>query len=246
MLLLENWNRTRVDASAGCPAPLAWLPAGEAASGVLLLPCRRRQCPACGVSYRRYVQARLFSGLQGSEAVRYVVVTRPGGAWSASDLAAFNADSPRRLKAFLRAVRGRYGAPAYFWTAELQRRGAVHFNVLLRGGLFMPHRELVGHAEAAGFGPRVSVNLARPEGAVGVSYDGLGASGAYITKAVNYVTKGAPEWMSRRNLYGFSRDWAPAFRSRADGEAPRSARTAGAMYLSEAEAFGAAARSAGG
>jgi len=208
LLLLENWNREARDASLGCPFPLAHV----SADGVpVRLPCKRRLCPVCGVRYRAFVQARMFKGLEGGERVSLLVVTRPGGDWTAEDLASYNADSPRRLKALLRSLRRAYPGLSYFWTAELQRNGSVHFNVLLRSLPFVRLDAMRPFVVDAGFGPGFSLNLLRRAGVVGVSHDGVGKSGAYITKAVAYVAKGAPEWMSRRNLYGFARSWAPDF-----------------------------------
>jgi len=153
----------------------------------------------------------MFKGLEGSERVALLVVTRPGGEWSAADVDAYNEDSPRRLKALLRRLRRAAPGTAYFWTGELQRNGSVHFNILLRGFPYAQRDALGAWVAAAGFGPRFSINLLRREGVPGVTREGVGKAGAYITKAVSYIAKGAPGWMGRRNLYGCSRDWAPEF-----------------------------------
>lgn len=209
MLLLENWNRERQNENRGCPCPLIWI---GASFRVVALPCRRRQCAVCGVSYRRFVQARLFKGLEGTGAVKLLIVTWPGGVKSPERIASFNEDSPRRLKALLRRLRRECGEGwGFFWTAELTKAGVVHFNVLVRDLPFLRLDALRTIVVAAGFGPGFTINRVRRAGVRGIDPDALGKSGAYITKAVAYVSKGSPEWMSRRNLYGFSRNWAPDF-----------------------------------
>lgn len=209
MLLLENWNREVRDAGRGCPFPRVWIsPAGE----VVRLACGSRRCGVCGVGYRRFVQARMFKGLEGAEAVKLLIVTWPGGELAPERIGSFNEASPRFLKALLRRLRRECGEGwGYFWTAELTRAGVVHFNVLIRDMPFLPLTAMRGFVVAAGFGPGFTLNRVRRAGVRGVEPDALGKSGAYITKAVAYVAKGAPEWMSRRNLYGFSRNWAPDF-----------------------------------
>jgi len=145
----------------------------------------------------------------------YVVLTAPGGV----DVARWNAGAPERLTAFVRGIRREMGSRvAYFYTAEIQdgkrrsdghARGAIHYNLVLRGTRYVPLASWNRVAASAGFGTNaLHPRLVRPSKSRSVgSRTSLGGLAWYATKLLGYVLKSAPGWSVRARVYGHSRDW---------------------------------------
>jgi len=164
----------------------------------------------------KYVKALLLSGLKGHrEPMVYVVLTAPGGV----DVATWNAGAPARLTAFVRGIRRAMGGRvSYFYTAEIQdgkrrrdgqARGAIHYNLVLRGTRYVPLATWNRVAASAGFGTNaLHPRLVRPSKSRSVgARTSLGGLAWYATKLLGYVLKDAPGWNVRARVYGHSRDW---------------------------------------
>jgi len=155
----------------------------------------RWHCMDCTWRYVRRVRRLIHRGL--ADGVKYVVLTAPG---EGLDVEAWNAGARGRFKAFLRLLRQETGQRCpYFATWELQRRGALHVNVLLRVR-YLPHRQLQSLAVRTGFGARASIRQASKEDVRYVAKIGPGG-------LVGYVTKDVSERHLMGHAYSYSRSW---------------------------------------
>jgi len=148
--------------------------------------------------WKRYVQAGMMAGLDGvpQSEILLVTLTAPGDAvaWE------WNGRIPACWNAFMTYLRRAFpGARISFWkVGELQRRGAVHYHVVLRGLRWLPVEVLRHVAVQVGFGPWVWVR--RPRRSLGGVKGLLGYYG-------KYMVKGTRVWWSRQHVVTHSRDW---------------------------------------
>jgi len=152
-------------------------------------------CECCQWKYVRRVRRLIHRGLE--DGAKYLVLTAPG---RGLDTDAWNGRSRDRLKAFLRLLRQETGQRCpYFATWELQRRGALHCNLLVRMS-YVPHETLQRLAVRAGWGARLSVNAATKQHVRYVSKIGPGG-------LVGYITKDVSERHLMGHAYSYSRSW---------------------------------------
>jgi hypothetical protein len=166
--------------------------------------CKRRGCTSddCHRAWRRRTVASILSGLNGPEPVLFITFTAPGRD-ALRDPAAildWNAGIRGRWTRVVRDLRRRHpGVRLEFARVrELQRRGAEHVHVLVRGVDHIPHAVLVEIATAAGFGRIVWV---RPVG------DKKGAAsylGSYLAKSRQVFPTGARVFATSA---GWRRGW---------------------------------------
>jgi hypothetical protein len=130
----------------------------------------RTRCVPCSDTYRRRVRRVFASGWSDrpGERVAMLTVTAPGDrehylrdgspcrctpAQGVCE-AEFNATAGKRFNKLMTYLRRRYGPIEYARAAEVQRRGVLHFHVLLRlrsyDALSVDYRRLVPSAAGAG------------------------------------------------------------------------------------------------
>jgi len=177
--------------------------------------CKRRQCSSCGPRHWvPKVTAQMRSGL-GGPASNFVVLllTAPGDAelGTAAAMAEWNGSASRRWHRFMtilsrelrqgRIAGARQRGRLEFWrVSELQRRGAIHLHVVLRGVNFLPVEAVRRIAVAVGFGPFVGVKS--PDASKG----GTKGLRSYFSK---YLLKAAATWAEPgQRIYSKSRGWA--------------------------------------
>jgi hypothetical protein len=183
----------------GCEAPYRLVcGCGE----VRLARCGRsstRVCGPCGGRSRGRVRHVASSGHVDGARELFVTVTAPSwrphflpdgracrctGSLSSrkpsADLATWNASAGQRFNRLVMALRRELGDVAYFKAAEVQRRGALHFHLLVRvpAGARLPIGRLRAIAIRYGFGHSVDVQPIQPHHA------------AYVAK---YASKAAGE-----------------------------------------------------
>jgi len=202
-------------ARSPCPYPVGLV--NRETSMALSVGCGKRTCrgrltgdpTACAVRWVKRTRALLLSGLKGhGEPMVYVVLTAPGVV--GPGLAAWNQGAPAKLQAFIRGARRRMGCELeYFWTAELQKRGAIHYNLILRGTRYLPLTTWNSLAASAGFGTNgLHPRLIRPSKVLSAgSRSSLGGVTWYVTKLLAYVLKDAPGWAEHSRVYGHSHRW---------------------------------------
>ena len=152
-------------------------------------------CEWCAWKYLRRVRRLIHRGWR--EGMRYIVLTAPGGDL---DIDEWNRGSRVRVKAFMRLLRQETGLRcSYFLTWELQRRGALHANLLVAMPYFSEKR-LKALAVRAGWGRLASIGQADKKHVRYVSKMGPGG-------LVGYVTKDVSERHLLGHAYSYSRDW---------------------------------------
>jgi hypothetical protein len=223
---------------------------------------RASRCKPCSAAYRGRVGRVAGSGLVLGRAGLFVTLTAPGGAAhrlpdgrrcactppGGIDLAAWNAGAGKRWNEFVKALRREYGELEYFKAAEVQRRGALHFHVLIRaprgaGVLVVSQRRVRELAMAYGFGHAVDVQPVQPSHAgyvakyVAKSADDRGSvpwrgwrHQTKTTRSVDVTTGELSSGETRRLVPS----WAPTFRtwsaSRRWGTSMRAVRAAQVHY----------------
>jgi len=180
--------------------------------------CNSRRCTSegCQVAWKRYQQARIFSGCEPSGRMVFLTVTAPG---ADLDVGAFNEVASTCWHRLMVAIRRTsWGRDAeYVKVGEIQRRGAIHYHALFRmASAFVPHHELSALAVRAGFGEvcwveRVWAEKGGSKGAV-----------AYLTK---YLLKAISGWPNRVHLRSQSRGWATEWCSKSQWSGERVAMT---------------------
>ena len=165
---------------------------------VRLAKCGRtssRVCGPCGAAHRGRVGVVAGSGLRVGRDGLFLTLTAPswrehflpdGSACKCTgggcvDLDAWNATAGARFNRLMQDLRRHWELPAqYFKAAEVQRRGALHFHLLVRAGLPLAlHKGVLRRlAIKHGFGHEVDVQAAQPSHA------------AYVAK---YVSKASDE-----------------------------------------------------
>lgn len=156
------------------------------------LPCGRRECAVCRAQWNRGAFFRVMAGIpdEGWQWVWYVVLTAPGvaGIRTGDEAVEWNRGSGLRLRHFMQEVRrhaARQGERAeYAATPELQARGLVHYNVLLREACVSDPGLFQRWAVAAGFGEVVYAEHARTRFGL-VRY-----IGGYVIKARDHFPPG--------------------------------------------------------
>jgi hypothetical protein len=164
----------------GCESPY-WLRCSGCCER-RLVRCGRpsmRACGPCGLRNKARVHRVASSGLHVGRAGLFVTVTAPswvvhflpngdacrctGG--KCPDLASWNAGAGARFNRLMQDLRRLLGEDVqYFKAAEVQRRGALHFHVLLRGvgPLVVGKATLRALALKHGFGHEVDVQPVEP------------------------------------------------------------------------------------
>lgn len=103
-----------------------------------VIPCRRRTCPVCGAERRRKAARRIRDGvaaLGGDEKTAYWVGTFQGSPSKAK--------ANRVLQKWLRWLRRDLGIPVQYAVVwEVQKRGALHCNVILSPWTYVSWRHL--------------------------------------------------------------------------------------------------------
>jgi hypothetical protein len=146
--------------------------------------------------------AKIFAGVARAGVdgeIKLVTLTAPGreaGLVDDESIQAWNAGAAKcwnRLRLmFCRTFPG--ARVEYFRMGELQRRGAIHYHVLIRGIPYLPQSLLSTLAARAGFGPVCDVRLVHDPGyAVG-----------YVGK---YVLKDVDAWPAGVRVYSASNEW---------------------------------------
>lgn len=181
-------------------------------------PCARRRCVVCGPTvWIDRLSRQFFDGFKVEgvplSAYRRVTLTAPGfGSVNAEQRQrAWNLDAPRYRQRFFQLLRRRYEdspdrvAPIeYWWVAELQERGAIHYHVVIRGLRWMSIGVLNEIGPQSGFG---NAHLdARRAGGIDARSTWL-----YYSK---YVTDEVLLWDRRARVSGCSAGWAPRYRRR--------------------------------
>jgi hypothetical protein len=136
------------------------------------------------------------------EEILLLTLTAPGDATRP-----WNEQASRRLNSFITALRRTFpGAQIAYWkVAEMQKRGLIHYHLIVRGLRFLPHEVMRSLAVRTGFGPRVGVM--RPEPKKG----GIRGLFGYYSK---YLTKGMFVWEEPSHVVTMSRSWCQSWRSR--------------------------------
>ena len=153
-------------------------------------------------------------GLKGEDVHRalFVTLTAPGSdrLGSPRAIAAWNAGASDRWESFRGRLARRFPGLRIEWARvyELQKRGAVHVHLIVRGAYFIPHSLLVRLAVASGFGPIVDVRKVKE--ARGVS----SYLGSYLAKSRRTFPKGA-------RVFGASRGWRIGWVKRVPASAGR-------------------------
>lgn len=174
-----------------------------------------RACRPCAGRSRARVGVLAGTGLRGGRSGLFVTLTAPSwrphrimhkggrvGPWcrctggGASDLAAWNATAGARWNRFVQDVRRETGVDVqYFKGAEVQRRGALHFHVLVKAPgtmpLFLSVAAVRRLALKHGFGHEVDVQPIDSRRHVG-----------YVAKYVSKAAADRPEvpWRGRRRV----------------------------------------------
>lgn len=183
----QRWKEGRVER---CPHPFVVL--DRETGEYLHVPCRRRRCVWCGPNiWAKLRRADFYSGLAGvgMERLRVMFVTAPGGEL---DCEAWNEGASGRWHHLFTLMRQHFAsAELEFWkVGELQRRGAIHYHVVVRSRvpIYISHGLLQRLAMMAGFGQVCGVEGVRPYAQpVRVI---LAYLGKYLTKACEAWPKG--------------------------------------------------------
>ena len=191
------------EAESGCGTPVH-LVNRELRRG-LTLPCRRRRCEWCGPHlWKPRVQARMMNGLDGvpREEVLLLTLTAPGPATDS-----WNELASRRLNRFITALRRTFpGAQIAYWkVGEKQKRGLIHYHIIIRGLRYLPHKTMRKLAVRTGFGPRVGVMHPEPK------KGGMRGLLGYFGK---YLVKGLSAWDEPSHVVTMARSWCLSWRSR--------------------------------
>lgn len=89
-----------------------------------------RDCVPCADRWKRRIRRRLIRGASYAGELYFLTLTMPGDAVVGVDGIA---DAKQAWRTFSKRWRERYGArAAYYWIGEFQKRGVLHFHVLLR------------------------------------------------------------------------------------------------------------------
>jgi len=203
LIPLEDFYQLQEGEKTGCPNPVHLV--NVVTGRWRCVPCKKRRCEWCGERiWKKYVQAGMMAGLRGQPYSRLLMLTltAPGGAL---DVEAWNQGASRMWSSFLLALRKKFGGTSlsYWKVGELQKRGAIHYHVLLRGLVFLPVELLRSLAMASGFGSWVWVG--RPD----VRKGGMQGLLGYFGK---YLTKGMTMWQSVQHVVTHSHDWRVEWR----------------------------------
>jgi len=220
---LEDFRRScQGEDAGGCPTPVVvW---SKAAGRWRSLPCRRRRCGWCGPHlWKPYALAGLMSGVDAARPGELLFLSLTGPGWADE---AWNEGAPERWAVFFERLRRMFpGARLSYWkVGELQKRGVVHYHIVMRGLGFLHHEVLRALAVGAGFGPRVGVEGPR-EKKGGIRGFCLG----YLPK---YLVKSVHEWPAGQHVVTHSQDWRGEWRRRRRAPVP-----VWSYCGSEAEAF---------
>jgi len=193
-----------------CPSPIRMYDSdtGEAFD----MACKRRLCTVCGPTrWRPRVMAKLHSGLHGPiDDYLVVLLTAPGDVSSYE----FNRRASFYWNRFWTSAARYWPGVSYWKVAELQRRGHIHFHIVLRGVSFIEIERLRRLAIRSGFGAWVGV--ARPS-----DYPrGVDGAASYLSK---YLLKDYQRGTEGPTFVTMSRDWPTEWQSpvkRASGDRP--------------------------
>jgi hypothetical protein len=171
----------------------------------LSLPCKSRRCSWCGPRYwKKYTQRRMMSGLVGIDCrdVKVLCVTAPA---TATDH--WNSGARHSFKRLIERLRVLFpGARLEYWkVGETQRRGLVHYHVIVRPISYLPKAVLERLCVAVGFGRICYVQAVweHKGGTKGL----LGYLGKYLLKDVGGWD---PIWGHVvTHSHGWSIDWKP-------------------------------------
>jgi hypothetical protein len=157
----------------------------------------------CGPEvWLKLYERRFFAGLAGVplELLKVLTLTAPGDDVlpNPGAIAAWNLRSFSYRNRFEQAVRRATGVKcAFFWTGEMQKRGAVHFHGVCRGLKFFHYREYHDLEQRSGFGTHGEIQAWRSSGSIRSSW-------RYMAK---YLTKDVFEWPYRARPIAHSRNW---------------------------------------
>lgn len=175
----------------------------------------RSQCGPCATSYQHRVRRVFASGYNDNPALRVIMLTITAPSEAAHclpsgtlcpctpiggvHLAEWNACSGTQFNRLIQQLRRQFGPLEYARAAEIQKRGALHFHILLRGpGVAMlaaafskrdPFCELRQIIEHHGFGHEVDV--------AEVNAHSAGYCAKYVSKSCD--DRAALPWLDRRS-----------------------------------------------
>jgi hypothetical protein len=178
----------------------------------LSLPCASRRCRVCGPRvWMHQLSRQFFDGFRGYplDVFKRLTLTAPGATRLHSDLSIrdWNFEAPKYRMAFFRLLRGRYAEEPidYWWVAELQQRGAIHYHVVLRGLRWISIKVLNDIGPRSGFG---NAHLDRRRG------DRIDPRSTWTYFTKEYFTKAVLSWDRPAHVTGCSPGWSQAFRRR--------------------------------
>lgn len=177
--------------------------------------CGQRGCADCRDAWNRRALGKILDGIprEGyAERMRYIVLTAPGleSIAAPADAVEWNRRYGDRMELFIRETRRRalrdgLPRPEYFSTPELQERGVLHGNVLIRD---FPGDEgdLQRWALGAGFGE--------------IAYSGTARTRVGLARYIGgYVVKARDEFPLGTHYFRHSAGWSLAeARKRTPGE----------------------------
>jgi hypothetical protein len=154
---------------------------------------------------------QFFDGFRGYplDVFKRVTLAAPGASWTTLGFVHPSMEPGRseHRMAFFRLLRARYPeCPIdYWWVAELQRRGAIHYHVVLRGLRWVSIKVLNDIGLRACFG---NAHLDRRRGDATEPR----STWTYFTK--EYFTKAVLSWDRTAHVTGCSPGWSESFRRR--------------------------------
>ena len=207
LISVEQFNsERRVGRECDCPSPVTLV--NETEGTWMQVWCKSRRCPVCGPKWKKMAQARLARGIEGQplERVLFITLTAPGDV----DAQQFNENASRYWNHFMVSLKRKFpGAQLdYYRVGEFQKRGHIHFHVVIRGLNYLPHDILQRLAIRAGFGEIYWIK--RVEAAKGGIRGLLGYLGKYLLKEAELWPRGKRVVTTSR---GWAVDWRPVKRA---------------------------------
>lgn len=155
------------------------------------VPCKLRSCPYCGAVKRNQYAQRISYGIRELWPAAWLVLT-------------YKTDPGTRsrvrydLARFVKALRKLRPGLEYVATYELQRRGAIHINLLVSGWKYIPQKTLLS------LWGRGWLHVTRVRGSEVMSRENIKSYAPY--KLANYLQKTA-QAIKVGNAISFSRGW---------------------------------------